>query len=72
MVTITINLPDELAEELRTKIAARGLSIEAWFRQRVEEELRSRKRYTVESLVNQCDPDAPLSSEDREWLGSSS
>ncbi len=70
MVTITIDIPENVAEALRMKVAARGRSVEAWFRQRVEEEPRPRRRYTLEDLVSQCDPEAPLSREDREWLGS--
>ncbi len=71
MATITIDIPDDLADALRIKVAARGLSVEAWFRQRVEEELGFRRRYTLQDLVSQCDPEAALSREDREWLGSS-
>lgn len=28
----------------------------------------SRKRYTIEELLAQCDPETPLSQEDRAWL----
>jgi antitoxin ChpS len=31
-------------------------------------EPRPRKRYTLNDLMAQCDPDAPLSEEDRLWL----
>ncbi|MGO4439360.1 AbrB/MazE/SpoVT family DNA-binding domain-containing protein [Rhizobium sp. RAF56] len=31
---------------------------------------RARPKYTLEELLAQCDPDAPLSDEDREWLDS--
>ncbi|HUH48330.1 MAG TPA: AbrB/MazE/SpoVT family DNA-binding domain-containing protein [Mycoplana sp.] len=29
---------------------------------------RTRPKYTLEELIAQCDLDAPLSKEDREWL----
>lgn len=29
---------------------------------------RTRPKYTLEELVAQCDPDAPLGEEDRTWL----
>ena len=29
---------------------------------------RTRPKYTLEELVAQCDPDAPLGEEDRRWL----
>jgi len=29
---------------------------------------RKRPRYTLEELLSQCDPNAPISDEDREWL----
>jgi antitoxin ChpS len=29
---------------------------------------QGRHRYTLAELLAQCDPDAPLSDEDREWL----
>jgi antitoxin ChpS len=31
-------------------------------------EVQPRKRYTLNELLAQCDPDAPLSEEDRLWL----
>lgn len=71
MTTIKIELPDDQAAALRAKAAADGLSIEDWLRRRVEQEiLRRRNRYTLVRLLEQCDPQAPLSAEDREWLGS--
>ena len=30
----------------------------------------TRPRYTLEELLAQCDPDAPMSDEEREWLNS--
>ena len=31
-------------------------------------EPRRKPRYTLEELLNQCDPSAPLSEEEQEWL----
>lgn len=28
----------------------------------------ARKRYTLDELLAQCDPEAPLSTEEREWI----
>ena len=37
---------------------------------RIVVEPRSRRRYTLGELLSRCDPKAPLSDEDREWLES--
>jgi hypothetical protein len=71
MTTIKIELPDDQAATLRAKAAAEGISLEDWFRRRADQETRPRKgRYTLSELVDQCDPQAPMSAEDREWLDS--
>ena len=71
MTTIKIELPDEQAAALKAKAAAEGVSLEDWFRRRADQEIRPRKgRYTLAELVEQCDPNAPLSAEDREWMDS--
>jgi antitoxin ChpS len=31
---------------------------------------KARPKYTLEELLAQCDPDAPLTPEDREWMDS--
>ena len=31
-------------------------------------EPRQRRRYSLEELLEECDPTAPLTSEDRQWL----
>ena len=69
MTTIKIEVPDEQAAALKIKAAVEGLSIEDWFRRRAHQELlRPRSRYTLAKLVGQCDPQAPFSAEDCEWL----
>jgi len=71
MTTIKIELPDDQAAALRAKAAAEGMTLEDWFRRRADQEIRPRKgRYTLAELVDQCDPQAPMSTEDREWLDS--
>ncbi len=71
MTTIKIDLPDDQAAALRAKAAAEGITLEDWFRRRADQEIRPRKgRYTLAELVSQCDPQAPMSAEDREWLDS--
>ncbi len=71
MTTIKIELSDDQTAALRAKATADGLSIEDWLRRRVDQEIpRRRSRYTLTELVEQCDPQAPLSAEDREWLAS--
>ena len=71
MTTIKIDIPDDQAAALRKKAAAEGITLEDWFRRRADQEVRPRKgRYTLSELVAQCDPEAPVSVEDREWLDS--
>ena len=71
MTTIKIDLPDEQAAALRKKAAAEGITVEDWVRRRVDQEVRPRKgRYTLAELMAQCDPQAPVSPEDRDWLDS--
>ena len=70
MTRIAIELPDDQAAILTAKAAAAGLSIEEWLRQRAAQEILGRRsRYTLAELVEQCDPQVPLSVEEREWMG---
>ena len=63
-----IELPDCIATALQQSHAAtQGMSLEAWFEKLAA--LRSAKpRYTLGELMQQCDPQAPSSDEDRAWL----
>ena len=69
-----IQLPDEQAVALAAKAAALGLTLEDWLRKLAVTETtagqaRPRKgRYNLADLMAQCDPNAPLSAEDRAWL----
>jgi antitoxin ChpS len=45
------------------------LPLERWLQNMVEMEApAARRRFSLAELVAQCDPDAPLSDEDRAWL----
>lgn len=69
MTTVRIDLPDDQVATLKAKAAAQGLSLEEWFRALATSEVRPRKgRYSLTELVQQCDPQGELSSEDREWM----
>lgn len=68
MTTVKIDLPEEQAAVLEAKATAQGLSLEDFFRKLAEQEAPCKPRYTVFELIQQCDPDAPLSDEDRAWL----
>ena len=62
-----IELPDYTSPALqRSRAAAQGMSLEAWFEKLAA--LRAAKRYTLGELMQQCDPQAPSSDEDRAWL----
>jgi hypothetical protein len=71
MTTVTIDLPDQQAAALQAKAAAAGLTLEAWLMRLAEAEVRTGRkkgRYSLAELMQQCDQDAPLSDEDREWI----
>ena len=65
-----IQIPDEQAAALQARAAAEGLTLEAWLRKLAGfEQLRGRKNpYRLSDLVAQCDPSAPLTTEDLTWL----
>ena len=66
-----IELSDEKAAVLKARAAAAGLTLEAWLERLAGETpgSQSRKgRYSLSELMAQCDPDAPLSPEERAWL----
>ena len=67
-----IEFSDKQAAVLKAKAAAEGLTLEAWLQNLAEAEApgRPRKaaRYTLSELIDQCDPSAPLTEEDRAWL----
>ncbi len=67
-----IQIPDDQAEALQAKAAARGLTLEAWLRSLagLEEPQRRKGRYNLADLVAECDPAAPMTEEDKAWLDS--
>lgn len=62
MVTIPKTFLDVLGLQPNIKV---GMSIEQG---RLVIEPQAKPRYTLAELVAQCDPDAPLSTEDKAWL----
>ena len=69
MTTVKIDIPDDRAATLQAKATAQGLTLEDWISRKLDEPDAPRKRrYTVAELMQECDPQAPLSEEDRAWL----
>lgn len=70
MTTVQIDLSDERAATLSAKATAQGVSLKSWIETILSEPdaPRRRRRYTAVELVGQCDPQVPLSDEDRAWL----
>jgi antitoxin component of MazEF toxin-antitoxin module len=69
-----IQLPDDQAAALKTRAAAQGLTLEAWFEKlsgvgvpTSQPGLR-KSRYTLAELMAQCDVNSPLSAEDHAWI----
>lgn len=64
--SMMLAVPPALLDMLRLSAGAKvGLAVEGG--RLVVAPIR-RKRYTLEELLAQCDPNAPFSQEDREWL----
>jgi hypothetical protein len=69
-----IQLPDEQAAALTARAAAQGLTLEDWLGKLAATETPAgharprERRYNLDELMAQCDPNAPLSAEDRTWL----
>ena len=69
-----IQLPDDQAAALKTRAAAQGLTLEAWFEKLSGVQVSTgqpaprRLRYSLAELMAQCDASAPLSPEDRAWI----
>jgi len=70
MTTVNIGLPDDQAAALKAKASAPGINVEDWFSTvNRSEDLACKSRHTLAQLVQQCDPQAPLSVEACEWVG---
>ena len=61
-------VPPPLLDVLRLRPGAKvGLAVESG---RLVVEPQTRPRYSLKHLLAQCDPKAPITKEDREWLDS--
>ena len=66
--SIMLAVPPALLDLLRLRTGAKvGLAVESG---RLVVEPQKRPRYTLQELLAQCDPKAPIAKEDREWLDS--
>ena len=65
-----IELSDEQAAALTARAAAQGLTLQDWLGKLASEVPFGPRngRYSLSALTAPCDPNAPLSAEDREWL----
>ena len=64
--SVMLAVPPALLEILRLQPGAKvGIAVESG---RLVVEPRLRRRYTLKELLAQCDPKAPRSRKDREWL----
>ena len=63
-----LDVPPALLEILQLQPGAKvGVTIESG---RLVVEPRQRPRYSLDELLPQCDPQAPRSRKEKEWLGS--
>jgi antitoxin ChpS len=64
--SVMLAVPPALLDILHLQPGAKvGLAVESG---RLVVEPRQRRRYTLDELLAQCDPKAPRSKEEREWL----
>jgi antitoxin ChpS len=64
--SLMLALPPALLDVLDLRVGAKvGVTVENG---RLVAEPRRQPSYTLDELLAQCDPDAPLSPEDREWV----
>jgi antitoxin ChpS len=67
--SIMMVVPPAILEQLNLQAGtAVALAVDG---QRLIVEPPRKPRYTLEELLAQCDPDAPLSDEDRAWINTS-
>ena len=66
--SVMMVVPPAILDQLQLKAgAAVALVVDG---QRLIVEPPRKPRYTLEELLSQCDPDGPLSDEDRAWINS--
>ncbi|MGF6559285.1 AbrB/MazE/SpoVT family DNA-binding domain-containing protein [Erwinia aphidicola] len=64
--SVMLAVPPALLDVLQLNVGAKvGMAVDAG---RLIVEAQSRPRYTLEQLLAQCDSQAEVSSDDREWL----
>ncbi len=64
--SIMLAVPPALLDILHLRLGAKvGLAVQSG---RLVVEPQQRPRYTLDELLAQCDPKAPRSKEEREWL----
>jgi hypothetical protein len=74
MAMTVIELPDEQVAALKEKAAAQGLTLEDWLGKLAATKTPAvhgvprKEHYSLAELMAQCDLNAPLSAEDRDWL----
>jgi antitoxin ChpS len=66
--SVMLAVPPALLDILHLRPGAKvGIAVESG---RLVVEPRQRRRYTLDELLAQCDPKAPRTKEDQEWLDS--
>ena len=66
--SVMLAVPPALLDLLDLRAGAKvGLAVESG---RLVVEPRKRPHYTLKELLSQCDPKAPITTEEREWLDS--
>lgn len=64
--SVMLAVPPALLDVLRLRAGEKvGLAVE---KGRLVVEPQKRPRYTLKDLLDQCDPDAPVTNDDREWI----
>ncbi len=59
-------VPPAMVEMLHLQVGAlMGMNIDG---ERLVIEPQRRRRYELKELLSQCDPDAPVSPDDRQWM----
>jgi mRNA interferase ChpB len=68
-----LQIPDEQAAALKARAAEQGLTLEDWLKKLAGMDVappKLERKYRLADLIAQCDPNIPLTQEDREWLDS--
>jgi antitoxin ChpS len=65
--TVMLAVPEALLDELNLKVGS-SVAIGVADGHFILAPTRRRSRYTLEELISQCDPNAPVDAETREWL----